>query len=367
MAEYIWQNPKYPDFTYDKVEILSLLAKVKLKQGYLLGKMSRFGFEDNKYTVLNVLTDDIIKSSEIEGLNLNKEQVHSSIAKRIGINLEKDIVVSRDVEGIVEMMLDATQNFNEKISEERLFYWQSIMFPDGISGLTKIITGNYRNDKNGKMQVVSGAIGHEKIHYEAPPAKNLKKEMDKLINFINFEDETDLIIKAGIIHLWFVIIHPFEDGNGRIARALTDMLLARSENSSNRFYSMSSQIKKGKKSYYKALEITQHSSLDITPWLKWFLENLSTAIDNSEELLKSILQKAEFWNKNKSVQMNKRQIKILNIFMDDFKGNLTTIKWAKICGCSQDTATRDIADLIKKGILIKQGEARATHYILQKS
>jgi len=295
---------------------------------------------------------------------LNTEQVRSSIARKLGINIGDEIFVERDVEGIVEMMLDATQNYSKEITKDRLCGWKSAMFPSGFSGLYMIKTGAYRDDKNGPMQVVSGAVGKEKVHFEAPATTVLDDEMNKLIDYINNNNKTDLIIKAGIVHLWFVIIHPFEDGNGRIARALADMLLARSENSSNRFYSMSSQVKHVRKSYYKVLEITQQSSLNITPWLQWFLENLLLAIDNSKELLKSVLQRAEFWNTHKDIVFNKRQSDILNKFMDDFKGNLTTKKWAKMGNCSHDTATRDIANLMENGILIKQGKARATHYLI---
>lgn len=363
---YIYESKNWPNFTWDKDIVLNLLSKVKLKQGYLLGKMDSLGFDIKEKAMLNVLTEDVIKSSEIEGQILNTEQVRSSIAKRLGINFDENILVERDVEGIVEMMLDATQNYDKEITQDRLFGWQAAMFPAGYSGLHKIKIGSYRDDKNGPMQVVSGAIGKEKVHFQAPDANALENEMNQLIAYINNNsDKTDLIIKAGIVHLWFVVIHPFEDGNGRIARALADMLLARSENSSSRFYSMSSQIKKVRKSYYKALEITQKSSIDITSWLQWFLENLLIAIDDSEHLLKNVLQKAEFWQKSQTVALNERQIKVLNRFMDDFEGKLTTTKWAKMCNCSQDTATRDIADLIEKGIFEKQGEARATHYILK--
>jgi len=362
---YIYENSNWANFIWDKEIIFNLLSQVKLKQGYLLGKMDILGFELKEKALLSVLTEDVIKSSEIEGQILNTEQVRSSIAKRLGIHLGGNILVERSVEGIVEMMLDATQNFSKAVTEERLLGWQSAMFPSGFSGLHRIKTGCYRDDSNGPMQVVSGAVGHDKVHYQAPDANVLKHEMDNFLNYINQENGTvDLIIKAGIVHLWFVILHPFEDGNGRIARALTDMLLARSENSSNRFYSMSSRVKKVRKSYYQALEITQQSSLDITPWLKWFLENLIMAIDDSEILLKSILQKAEFWQIHQNKSLNERQIKILNKLLTDFEGNLTTIKWAKMCNCSQDTATRDIADLIDKEILIKHGEARATHYVI---
>lgn len=365
MNKYIWQNPEYPNFTYDKEIILSLLSEVKLKQGLLIGKMSSIGFERKQKTVLNILTEDVIKSSEIEGLKLNFEQVRSSIARKLGLDINDDIYVERYVEGIVDMTFDAIQNYSQVLTEERLFSWQAAMFPTGRSGLYKIKVGQYRDDAEGAMQVVSGAIGHEKVHYEAPPANIITEEMNKLIDYINNETQTDLIIKAGIVHLWFVINHPFEDGNGRIARVLTDMLLARSEYSSNRYYSMSSQIKKNRKSYYQALEITQGSQLDITKWLQWFLENLIQAIENSNEIVSDVLNKSEFWSKNKDIVMNERQVKMINKLLDDFTGNLTTVKWAKMCKCSQDTATRDITDLMKKGILIKKGEARATHYIIK--
>ncbi len=365
MRKYIWQNSEYPNFTYDKDAILPLLSEVRLKQGILLAKMQRIGFENSRHTVLNVLTEDVIKSSEIEGVSLNVDQVRSSIARRLGLDIGGDIFVERDVQGIVDMMLDATLNFDKTVSEDRLFGWQASMFPAGRSGLYRIKVGAYRDDKNGVMQVVSGAVGHEKVHYEAPPAEILPVEMERLINFINNDTKTDLVIKAGIVHLWFVIIHPFEDGNGRIARALTDLLLARSENSSNRFYSMSSQIKKERKSYYDVLQLTQKDSVDITLWLNWFLRNMITAINDSDDLLNDVLKKAEFWSINKSVPFNERQIKILNKMLNDFEGNLTTQKWAKICNCSHDTANRDITDLINKNILIKQGAARATHYILK--
>lgn len=365
MKKYIWQNPEYPYFTYDKDVIINLLSDVRLRQGLLLGKMQRLGFENSKHTVLNVLTEDVIKSSEIEGVKLNIEQVRSSIAQRLGLDIGGDVYVERDVQGIVDMMLDATLNYDKPVTEDRLFGWQASMFPGGRSGLYRINVGKYRDDRNGPMQVVSGPVGHEKVHYEAPPASSLDAEMERLLNFINNDNSTDLVLKAGIVHLWFVIIHPFEDGNGRIARALTDLILARSENSSERFYSMSSQIKKERKSYYEILQLTQTDNLDITLWLKWFLENMIAAINSSEDLLNDVFKKTEFWNLNKSVTFNERQIKVLKKILDNFEGNLTTQKWAKICNCSHDTANRDITDLINKNILIKQGEARSTHYILK--
>ena len=365
MIKYIWQNPEYPNFTYNKEVILTLLADVKLKQGHLLGKMENIGFENSQKTVLNVLTEDIIKSSEIEGLKLNLEQVRSSLAKKLGLDIGDDIFIERNIQGIVDMTFDAIRNYDKPLTERRLFGWQSAMFPSGWSGLYQIKIGQYRDDSDGVMQVVSGAVGHEKVHYEAPPADKLTHFMNQLIDYINNDTETDLIIKAGIVHLWFVINHPFEDGNGRIARALTDMLLARSENSPNRYYSMSSQVKKNRKTYYQALEVTQKSSLDITEWLKWFLENVLEAIENSQELFDEVIKKANFWSKNSSTIMNERQVKVINRLFDGFEGKLTTSKWAKMCNCSQDTATRDITDLINKDILEKHGEARATHYMIK--
>lgn len=364
MTKYIWQNPEYPNFTYDKGIILPLLSSVRLKQGKLLGKMQSLGFDNIQKAKLNVMTENVIKSSEIEGIKLNKEQVRSSVAKRLGINIGSDIYVERDIQGIVDTMSDATINYDKPLTNDRLFAWQSAMFPDGRSGLYKIKVGAYRDDKDGKMQVVSGPLGHEKIHYEAPDSDIVPEEMNKLIEYVNDNSDTDMVIKAGIVHLWFVIIHPFEDGNGRIARALTDMLLARSENTPDRFYSMSSQIKKARKSYYEILQITQHYSLDITQWLKWFLENLILAIDSSENLLNDIIKRAEFWEKNKSQVFNDRQIKVLTKLLDNFGGNLTAKKWAKICNCSHDTANRDLTDLVNKNILKKLGVARATHYKL---
>lgn len=365
MKKYIWQNKEYPHFVYNKDIIMPLLSSVRLKQGMLLGKMNQLGFRNIQYAVLNVLAEDVIKSNEIEGLKLNVEQVRSSIAKKLGLELGENIYIERDVQGVVDMMFDATQNFDKSLDEDRLFGWQSAMFPSGRSGLYRINVGKYRDDLNGPMQVVSGAVGHEKVHYEAPPAVSLNEEMAVFLDYINNEKETDLVIKTAIAHLWFVIIHPFEDGNGRIARAITDMLLAKSENSSDRFYSMSSQIQKNRKSYYKILEITQNESIDITSWIVWFLENMSAAIDNSEELLKDVIRRTEFWNVNKSVIFNERQLKVLKMLLQNFEGKLTTKKWAKICNCSHDTANRDISDLVAKNILIKKGEARATHYVLK--
>lgn len=361
--KYIYQNPDWHLFRWCGEKVNDLLLDIQKANGYLLGKMDALGFEVKNSALLNILSENILKSSEIEGEILNKEQVRSSVARKLGLNFDENISIGRDVEGVVDMMLDAMQNYNDPITKERLFGWHASLFPAGYSGMYKIDVGRYRLDNNGPMQVVSGHIGKEKVHYQAPNASVLPCEMDYLIDYVN-NDKTNSIIKAGVAHLWFVILHPFDDGNGRIARALTDMLLAKNDKSSYRFYSMSSQIQKNRKSYYEILEKTQKGSMDITNWLIWFLENLLTAINSSEDILKGVLKRAEFWQKNINIIFNERQKKVLNRFMDGFQGNLTTAKWAKICNCSQDTATRDISDLIKKNILKKFGTGRSTHYIL---
>lgn len=364
--KYIYQNIDWHSFRWCGDKIQNLLFEIKKSQGYLLGKMDSLGFDVKNNALLQVLTENIIKSSEIEGQILDKHLVRSSIAKRLGIDIGGETFVSRDIEGVVEMMLDATQNYSSNMTKERLIGWHAALFPTGYSGMYKINVGNYRTDELGPMQVISGYEGKEKIHYEAPPASILENEMDEFLNYINTNNEYDSLIKAGIVHLWFVILHPFDDGNGRIARALMDMILARSDDSKFRFYSMSSQIQKNRKSYYEVLEKTQKGSMDITNWLLWFLENLLIAIQSSGEITDKVLQKAEFWQKNSNLVFNERQIKVLNRFMDNFEGNLTTTKWAKMCNCSQDTASLDINDLIAKKIMKKVGKGRATHYLLRK-
>ena len=364
--KYIYQNTDWHSFRWYGEKIQNLLLEIKKSQGYLLGKMDSLGFDVKNNALLQVLTENIIKSSEIEGQILDKHLVRSSIARRLGIDIGGETPVSRDIEGVVEMMLDATQNYSSNMTKERLIGWHAALFPTGFSGMYKINVGNYRNDELGPMQVISGYAGKEKIHYEAPSALILENEMNEFLNYINTNNEYDSLIKAGIVHLWFVILHPFDDGNGRIARALTDMILARSDDSKFRFYSMSSQIQKNRKSYYEVLEKTQKGSMDITNWLLWFLENLLIAIQSSGEITDKVLQKAEFWQKNSNLVFNERQIKVLNRFMDNFEGNLTTTKWAKMCNCSQDTASLDINDLIAKKIMKKVGKGRATHYLLRK-
>lgn len=362
---YIYQNADWHCFRYNGEKLQNLMLEIKKAQGYLMGKMDVLGFEIKNNANLKILTENIIKSSEIEGEILNKDEVRSSIARRLGMDIAGEIPVSKNIEGVVEMMLDATQNYNTPITHERIIGWHASLFPTGYSGMYKINVGQYRDDKLGPMQVVSGGIGKEKIHYEAPPADKLYKEISELIEYINNNEKDDLLIKAGIIHLWFVILHPFDDGNGRIARALTDMILARSDSSNLRFYSMSSQIQKNRKSYYDILEKTQKGSMDVTSWLEWFLENLLIALKSSDEVLSDVIKRAEFWQKNSNIIFNERQKKVLNRFMDNFEGNLTTSKWAKICNCSQDTATNDINDLISKKILKRLGDGRSVHYKLK--
>lgn len=361
---YIYQNADWSNFFWNQEKILEILSKVKLSQGLLLGKMKSLGFNLQEEAVLNVLSQDVLKSSEIEGEILDKEQVRSSIARRLGLDIGGGIHVERNVEGIVEMMLDATQHYNKPLTKDRLIGWHASLFPTGYSGMFKINVGQFRNDENGPMQVVSGAIGREKVHYQAPDASCLEFEINNFLEWLNIQTRTDCVLKAGIAHLWFVTLHPFDDGNGRIGRAITDMLLARSENTNRRFYSMSAQIRKERKEYYNILEKTQKGSLDITDWLVWFLECLLRAIENTEETLASIFIKASFWQKFTDITLNERQKKIINKLLDDFEGNLTSSKWAKLCKCSQDSANRDILDLIEKNILIKVAAGRSTNYVL---
>lgn len=365
IMKYIYQNPDWHSFRWCGDKITDLLLQIQKAQGYLLGKMDILGFEVKNNAQLNMISESILKSSEIEGEILNKEQVHSSVARKLGLDIKSIVKPARNIEGVVDMMFDAAQNFSLPVTKDRLFGWHASLFPTGYSGMYKIDTAKYRSDKSGPMQVVSGYTGKENVHYEAPPACILEQEMQYLYDYINNEKDTNLLIKAAIVHLWFVILHPFDDGNGRIARALTDLLLARNDNSQYRFYSMSSQIQKNRKEYYDILEKTQKGSMDITNWIIWFLENLLNAINSSEEILKGVLLRAEFWQKNINIAFNERQKKVLNRFLDDFQGNLTTSKWAKMCNCSQDTAARDIMDLVDKKILKKSGTGRSTHYILK--
>lgn len=360
---YLYNNQNWPIFEWNSEKLLPLLSYVRNRQGKLIGKMGALGFELRNEANLEILTQEIIKSTEIEGEFLDREQVRSSIARRLGLEISGLVYSERNVDGIVDLMIDATKNYDQELDKERLFSWHNALFQTGKSGIYKIIVGNWRDDSTGPMQVVSGALGKEKVHYQAPPAAQLENEMRIFFDWFNLEQNTDLVLKSAIAHLWFVTLHPFEDGNGRISRALSDMLLARSDEQSYRFYSMSTQIRKERNSYYDLLEKTQKSGLDITSWLEWFLKCLLHSIENSETLLEKIIYKHSFWLKHSRLNINDRQRIILNMLMDDFEGVLNTTKWAKIGKCSQDTALRDIQDLIEKGILIKSVQGgRSTNY-----
>ena len=362
---YLWERPEWPCFSWDDKHLAPLLAGVSRAQGRLLGRMEALGFELRDEAYLRTLTDDVVKSSEIEGENLDPEQVRSSIARRLGMNVGGMVPVSRDVEGVVEMMLDATANYAEPLTEERLFAWHAALFPTGRSGMTIIRVGGWRDDSDGPMRVVSGPIGREKVHYQAPPAERISAEIEKFLNWFSSPGDSDPLMTAGLAHLWFVTIHPFDDGNGRIARAIADMALARSERTGQRFYSMSAQIRREHKSYYDTLEATQQGNLDLTLWQEWFLNCLDRAIEGAREALSAVLNKARFWERFAKEGFNQRQVKILNKLLDGFEGKLTTSKWAKIAKCSQDTAYRDILDLIKRGALKKNPEGgRSTSYSL---
>lgn len=360
--QYIHDYDKWWQFRYDSQRVMNVLGSVRAKQGTIIGRMMSLGFDSQDEAVLENMSMELVRSSEIEGENLNLEEVRSSIARRLGITTAGIVPSSRYVEGVVEMQLDATQNYNKPLYSERLFGWHNVLFPTGMSGLYRIEVGKYRS---GEMQVVSGAMGMERVHYQAPPADRVPLEMERFITWVNSEGNIDAVLKAAIAHLWFVSIHPFDDGNGRIARALTDMLLARSENSSKRFYSMSAEMKLLQKEYYDTLERTQRGDGDITEWILWFLHCFELALDSTEEALSSVLRKADFWEHNRNVPFNDRQRKLLNMQFDGFFGKLTTGKWAKIAKCSSDTALNDIRDLLEKGILKKaEGGGRSTNYVL---
>lgn len=359
---YIYQCDNWPNFTWDKKIINDLLIELRFQQGRLIGGMESIGFQIREETVLKTLTSDVVKSSEIEGEILDQSLVRSSVARKLGMDIAAN-KVDRNVDGVVEMMLDATQNYDQKLTKKRLLKWHASLFPTGRSGTQKIIVGAWRK---GSVEVISGRAGKEKIHFKGPPAEDVNHQMLVFLNWINHEKKADLVLKAAIAHLWFVTIHPFDDGNGRIGRAIADLLLARSEKSASRFYSLSSQIQLERKHYYTILEKTQKGNLDITHWIEWFLACLSKALQNSTLTLHTILQKGRFWEKLSKINLNERQKKMINMMIDGFKGNLTTTKWAKITKSSQDTAYRDILELINLNILIKNPQGgRSTSYSLR--
>jgi Fic family protein len=368
MVAYIHERSDWPKFRWDEQNIAARLAGVRHRQGRLIGRMEGLGFPLRAEASLQTLTEEILKSSEIEGESLDKSQVRSSIARRLGIEIGGLTPADRHVEGFVEMMLDATQKFAEPLTADRLFGWHAALFPTERSGMTRIIVGAWRDDNKGPMQVVSGPIGREHVHYQAVPAKKLGREMTEFFKGFNGPSTIDPVLKAGLAHLWFITIHPFDDGNGRIARAITDMALARSENSAQRFYSMSAQIRLERKAYYDRLEQTQKGDLDVTSWLQWFLDCLDRAFDRAEETLASVLEKARFWATHAGASFNERQRLMIDRLLDEFVGKLTSSKWAKIAKCSQDTALRDIDDLVERGVLAKApGGGRSTSYALIES
>ena len=362
---YIHERPGWPTFVWNSERISQRLVEVRHRQGRLIGRMEGLGFQLRTEAVLETLTEDVLKSSEIEGEKLDRDQVRSSIARRLGIDIDGLTPADGNVEGVVEMILDATQHYDALLTVQRLFDWHAALFPTGRSGRSRINVGAWRDDKKGPMQVVSGPIGKERIHYEAPVAARLRAEMKKFLVWLEEENSTDLVLKAGLAHLWLVTIHPFDDGNGRIARAIADMVLARSERSPQRFYSMSAQIQQERKSYYEILEATQKGNLDVTRWLEWFLVCFGRTLERAETVLAAVLNKARFWDRFAAAGLNERQRGMINRLLNGSEGKLTSSKWAKLEKCSQDTALRDIDDLIGKGVLTKDSPGgRRTSYLI---
>ncbi len=359
---YIYQQEGWPHFTWAQETISQLLVSIRHKQGRLIGSMELIGFQDIEETILQTLTQDVVKSSQIEGEILDQSLVRSSVARHLGIESAALDKVDRNVEGMVEMLLDATQKFDQSLTKKRLLDWHRSLFPNGGNGFTKIKVGGWRQ---GLVQVVSGQMGKEIVHFEAPPAKQVDREMKFFLDWFNNEEGIDLVLKAAIAHFWFITIHPFDDGNGRIGRAIVDLMLARSEKSSHRFYSLSAQIQIERKGYYTILEQTQKGKLNISRWIEWFMGCLESAIDKALSTLDRVKIKTKFWEKISWAILNERQRKIINQLLDGFEGKLTSTKWAKMTKCSQDTAYRDILDLIDKGILVKNKEGgRSTSYSL---
>ncbi len=362
---YIYQQKNWPQFHWDESRIFPVLVALRHRQGRLLGKMSVLGFTLQEEAMLRTLTLEVLKTSEIEGEMLDSDQVRSSIARRLGIENFGLVKADRDVEGVVEMLLDATQKYQEPLTKDRLFGWHSALFPTGRSGMYKITVGDWRGEGDGPMQVVSGAMGREHVHFEAPEFSVIDREMEQFLSWFNREETMDPVIKAALAHVWFVTIHPFDDGNGRIARTIADLQLSRADESTQRFYSMSAQIRKERSQYYAILEKTQKGDLDVTEWLEWFLQCLDRALIATDEVLSTVLAKAKYWEWFKNKVLNERQKLMLNKLMDGFEGKLNTSKWAKIAKCSQDTALRDIQNLMEQGILRQDGPGgRSTSYYL---
>ncbi len=363
---YIHEEPGWPQFRWDSARVADHLGAVRYGQGRLVGRMRALGFDLQQEAVLETLIQDVHKTSDIEGERLDLGQVRSSVASHLGIKAGGLRQVEERVEGVVEMMVDATANYDRRLTRERLWGWQTALFPSGRSGLERIIVGGWRDDRTGPMQVISGPLGRERVHFEAPAAGRIEHEIAMFLDWFNTESDTDWVVKSALAHLWFVTIHPFDDGNGRVARAIADMALARSERSSQRFYSMSSQIRAERNDYYRILERTQKGTTDVTDWMGWFLGCLGRAIDGAATTLEAVLTKASFWKNIAAVPLNDRQRRVLNRLLDGFEGKLTTSKWAKLTKCSQDTALRDITSLINHGILVRgPSGGRSTSYQLE--
>jgi Fic family protein len=366
--KYIWQAPDWPRWQYDLAALAGPMAEVSRAQGLLLGRLADVGAAFRDQASLVALTEDVVKTSEIEGEQLNVASVRSSIARRLGVDIGALAPVDRHVEGVVEMVLDATANCRAPVTPERLFGWHAALFPTGYSGLSKIQVASWRDDANGPMQVVSGPLSRQKVHFEAPLADCLAAEVEQFLAWLNADSSEPPLIKAGLGHLWLVTLHPFDDGNGRIARAIGDLLLARADGSPQRFYSLSAQIQRERKAYYDILERTQKGTMDVTVWLLWFLESLQRAVDQAQQTLDAVLLKTRYWQRWATLPLNERQVKVLNRLLDGFEGKLTNSKWAAIAKCSPDTALRDINDLLARGVLSKTGAGgRSTSYELADS
>jgi Fic family protein len=367
MSRYIHELSDWPRFRWNQEVLATALTTARHKQGRLIGQMEALGFTVQEEAVLRTLTSDVSKTSEIEGETLDAEQVRSSIARRLGIDIGGLKAADRHVEGVVEMMLDAIRRYDQLLTVERLFAWHAALFPTGRSGMSQITVGAWRDDRTSAMQVVSGPVGRERVHFEAPAAARLPEEMQRFLDWFNSDTTTEPVLKSAQAHLWFVTVHPFDDGNGRIARAIADMALARSEESSQRFYSMSAQIRQERSDYYAILERTQQETMDVTAWMAWFLGCLTRAIESAHTTLASVIAKARFWEKVRDVSLNDRQRLMLNRLLDGFEGKLTTSKWASLTKSSQDTALRDILHLVERGVLIRNPEGgRSTSYSLAK-
>lgn len=365
--DYIHEHPQWPKLHWDEAKLATLLADVRHRQGRLLGRMEGLGFGLRSEAQLSTLTADVVKSSAIEGEKLNEEEVRSSIARRLGLEYAGAALPSRDVEGVVEMMLDATQHSMEPLTAERLWGWHAALFPTGRSGMNRITVGAWRPVEAGAMQVVSGPIGRERVHYVAPSAEKLQSEMKAFLGWFKNRNSMDPVLKAGLAHFWFVTIHPFEDGNGRIARAIADLALARADGMAERFYSMSTQIETERKEYYRQLERAQRGTPDVTAWMEWFLGCLGRSIQRADEMLSGVMFKARLWEKINVAPVNERQRIVINRLLDGFEGNLTSSKYAKLAKCSEDTALRDIKTLVDRGVLMKnEAGGRSTSYVLSR-